>query len=565
MLASVAEPGGAMPYDLRPIPAPRAAGAKLKLFVALAENPLTGGAVAKKFFDDIGINDIRRLLCDDAPTPFPPVFGERPEAGEPTLAFTLEQPQAFPLETAADFTNAYLSGATTPSLVAERVIAWTIASDDLRPPMRVFIRQHAEDLMGLAQASTERYRQGCPLGPLDGVPIAIKDELDQRGYPTTVGTSFLGTRAQSEDAEVVARLRAAGAILIGKTNMHEMGTGVTGLNPHHQAARNPYAPEHSAGGSSTGSAAAVAGGFCPIAIGADGGGSIRIPAGLCGVVGLKSTFGRVSEHGAAPICWSLAHVGPIAASVRDLALAYGIIAGPDPKDPMSQRQPAPTLAALTASDLKGVRLGVFTPWFEDAEPDVVSACRTTLEGLRAAGAEVVTITIPELFVLRCAHLVTFVSELAAATMRHWSAHRKDFGYDIRMALALSKYLTSADYVHAQRLRTRVCRHFDEVLQKVDAIVTPATACTAPVLEEDAFETGDSNMTVTEQLLRYALAANFTGLPAISFPAGYDRGGLPVGMQVMGRAWREDQLLRIAAVAEGFVQRRRPQVHRSLLK
>lgn len=571
-----------MTYDLKPMKAPRATGGLLRTFVTLVENPATRGLLAGKLLSDAGIMALRELpshepldarhalfvladaLGSDAP-------GDGPAQPLPLnldrlLGVLADPPQeGFRPETAADFVAAYREKTTTPLEVAERALDMVRQSEQLEPAMRLFIAQRRDDVMQQAQASADRWAEQSPLGPLDGVPVAIKDELDQAGYPTTVGTRFLGTTPAETDATPVARLRAAGALLLGKLNMHEIGLGVTGLNPHHGSARNPYDPTRATGGSSSGSAAAVAAGVAPIAMGADGGGSVRIPAALCGMFGLKATFGRISEFGAAELCWSVAHVGPITASARDLALAYAIIAGPDPKDENSLLQPPPEFSGLDQRDLSGLRFGIYRPWFESAEPAVIERCRQLIDGLAAAGAELRDITIDELGVLRTAHLITIISEMAAAHVKHYAEHRTDYGLDTRLNLALARSLTAYDYVHAQRHRARLCRHFARVLSEVDAIVTPATGRTAPVLAPDALLSGESNLEVTDQIMRFAAAANMTGLPAVTMPAGHDENGLPIGLQVMGRPWQEHVLLRIAAVAEQRVVRQPPKVHYRYLR
>jgi len=560
-----------MAYDLEQLKAPRSAGGMLRLFVSVAESRTLGGAVARKFLRDIGVVAMRALPSDDAPwdpfSSFPEVVagpaGAVAEARDPPPG-AAERAKDFPFETVDAFTAAYREKTTTPVDVAERVLLWRKESDKLAPPMRVFIAQDDEDVLKQARASAARWKEGKPLGPLDGVPLAVKDELDQRPYPTTVGTKFLGTKPCAADAEPVARLRAAGALLIGKANMHEIGMGVSGLNPHHGPARNPYDPGRATGGSSSGPAAAVASGFCPVALGADGGGSVRIPASLCGLVGLKPTFGRVSERGAAPLCWSLAHIGPLAASVRDTALAYAVIAGRDEADPHTRHQPAPTIAGWNEESLKGVRLGLFPAWFEHADAAVVAGCRKIVDALKDAGAEIVEIEVPELGLLRTIHMLTIASEMQASQILNLVAHRRELGADVRLNLAITKHVTSGDWVHAQRHRTRLCRHFAGILGQVDAIVTPTTACTAPPLRDDALRTGDSDLALGDRIMRNCLPANVTGLPAISFPAGYDEQGLPIGFQAMGRAWEEALLLRLAAVAERSVERRTPKVHRGLL-
>ena len=482
-------------------------------------------------------------------------------AAAPDMALA---PTQFALETVADFHRAYQAQTMTPTAVAERMLSRVKAEDAATPPLRAVVAQRADDVLAQAAESTARWAAGAPIGPLDGVPVGVKDELDQAGYPTTVGTSFMGSAAATEDASVVARLRAAGAVLIGKLNMHEIGIGVTGINPHHGAARNPYDPTRITGGSSSGSAAAVAAGLCPLSVGADGGGSIRIPAGLCGIVGLKATYGRVSEHGAAPLCWSVAHVGPMGASVYDVALGYALMAGYDPKDPQTVHQPPPTLDGLGNGDLSGIKVGIYRSWFDDADADVVAACRAGVDALEAAGAEVVDIELPQLGLLRTAHMVTIATEMWNSQRRYFPKHRKDYGLDTRMNLALAKRITGAEYVQGQRLRRRFFDRFQAAFQRCDVIATPTTSITAPAISKAAVNGGESDLTTLDRIMRYAPAANLTGHPGLSVPTGYDAGGLPVGLQLMGRPWEEALLLRLGLVVESTIQRRTPARHGHML-
>jgi Asp-tRNA(Asn)/Glu-tRNA(Gln) amidotransferase A subunit family amidase len=277
------------------------------------------------------------------------------------------------------------------------------------------------------------------------------------------------------------------------------------------------------------------------------------------VVGLKPTFGRVSERGATPVCFSLAHIGPIAATARDAALAFATVAGPDPDDPNTAGQPgihAPDFADL---DLGGVRIGVDRRWFEGADPPVVAACDALLGRLREHGASLVGIEVPDRHLIRPVHQVTAACEWAAAFDRQYAADRRAFGLDVRLTLLLARSLRPTDYVHAQRLRRRICDGMARVLEGVDVIATPTTPCTAPALRRGAVAQGESDLSLLDRLSRFVIVANVTGLPAISVPAGYDGEGLPIGLQLIGRAWREDVLLRLAGAAEQFVPRRTPRV------
>jgi Asp-tRNA(Asn)/Glu-tRNA(Gln) amidotransferase A subunit family amidase len=566
-----------MPYARRPLKGPRLAGRALRAAVAVLEGPL-GPTVRQKILADIGVTDLRRARLDAVPSAAPDMpRGEWTGRAVDLAALvppasSLEarrEAKGFAFETTADFASAYREGTSSPVQVAERLIAAVEESERATPAMRILIAHDKADVLRQAREAQARFAAKKPLGPLDGVPVAVKDEVDMVPYPTTVGTRFLGRAPATHDATTVAKLRAAGALLFGKTNMFEIGISPNGLNPHHGACRNPYDPAHDTGGSSSGVAAAVAAGLSPIGLGADGGGSIRVPASLCGVVGLKPTFGRVSEHGAVALCWSVGHLGPIAATAADAALGYAVLAGRDEADPQSLRQPDVSLEGFLRGDqhrgdLKGVRLGVFEPWFEDADASVVRTCRALLEGLVERGAVVKTIDIPDLEQLQLAHLLTITGEMLCSQARWLDEHRQDYCLNARMTLALAESVSGADYVQAQRVRAAMQARFAEVLRDVDAIVTPTTAQTAPAYGADALETGESNLPVVDKLMRFIRPGNLLGLPSITFPAGYDEAGLPIGFMATGRPWEEALLLRMARVAEGLVHRRAPRFHRRLL-
>jgi len=542
-------------YELRSLKLPKLTGAALKAYAAAAETSGVRAPLIGNMMSSGGIRKLHALPLDESPT-FTPLVQPTGDLPAPEPFEPGERPANMPYHTIMDFARAYRSGALTPLRVAEAFTAALQASEQGPAPLRAFSASDSANLLAQARAATQRFAEGHPLGLLDGVPLALKDEIDMLPYPTSVGTAFLGAAPAKSDSTVAARLRAAGALLTGKTNMHEIGINPNGSNAHWGSVRNPFNDACDTGGSSSGSAAAVAAGLVPAAIGADGGGSIRIPASLCGVVGLKPTYGRISEVGAAPLCWSVAHLGPLAASVTDAALVYAAVAGPDPLDTNSRVQPPVTLAGWNRPDLRGLRLGIYKDWFEHAAPEVISTCRALLEELHHAGADICTITIPELDEMRIAHVITILSEMAVC-MSNYREQRKQHSASTRMSLAMGDAFTATDYLWAQRMRTRAMAHFAAAFQQVDAIITPSTALAAQPIPAGGLSDGWSDLSTDTELMRYAFPANFTGNPAISFPAGYDSRGLPISLQAIGRHWEEHLLLRVAFNAERIVQRRLP--------
>ncbi len=555
-----------MTYERKPLKSPRLAGNAFKAAILALESPI-GNALRDKTLRDQGFAELRRERIDTpiAPLPVLPI-GLWTGTGPALEAIVdhAERGPGFAFETVADFRRAYREGRSDPVQVAERLATVIAELDRHSPPLRFVIAHDKDDLMRQAREAKARLDRNAPLSPLDGVPVAVKDEVDMVPYPTTAGTKVHGGSPATTDAASVARLRAAGALLFGKTNMPELGLTPEGMNPHHGPCRNPYHPGHDTGGSSSGSAASVAAGLAPLALGADGGGSIRIPSAHCGVVGLKATFGRVSEHGAAPLCWSVGHVGPIGATVADTALGYAIMAGRDQHDVNTLRQPDVVVDDLRATGLKGVRVGVWAPWFDDADAPVVTACRAALELLKDAGATVVDFEVPELQRMQNAHLVTIASEMLAGQRATLATRRRDYSLPVRLILALAERFTAADYVHAQRIRALFTERFAAVFQRVDVIATPTCALTAQPYAKDALPHGVSDLPTLDKTMRYVRLGNLLGLPSISAPAGYDQGGLPIGFMLTGRAWDEALLLRMAQVVERHVERRAPKFHRRLL-
>jgi Asp-tRNA(Asn)/Glu-tRNA(Gln) amidotransferase A subunit family amidase len=554
-----------MEYDLKSLQLPKLYGQMLSLFTGLVSSRVTRPLLMNSLLENGGIPKLRKMKFTEAPTNFPLVLPEK-HASAPMdfpkreLAKSRTSQEKLPFQIIRDYAEAYHEGQQTPLQVAERVIEVIQRSAG----MHIFSASDAGDIRKQAEVSTALLKQGKPRSILEGVPIAVKDEVDMLPYPTTVGTSFLGKQPVVADSYVAARLRAAGALLVGKTNMHEIGIATNGENVHHGRIANPYDLQRDPGGSSSGSGAAVAAGIVPAAIGADGGGSIRVPASLCGVVGLKPTFGRISEAGAAPLCWSVAHLGPLAASVEDAALLYQIIAGPDPAEPLSMQQPPVTLEDWNKEDLKGIRVGIYRDWFNHASPEIVLANEKMLAEFEKCGALVVEITIPELDAMRIAHAMTILSEMAAC-MQNYPENWNDFAPSTRLSLVLGQEMSSHDYIQAQRMRTRAMRIFSDVFRKVDVILTPTTALTAPLVPKEAESNGWSDLSSDTEMMRYVFPGNLTGLPGISFPVGYDSNGMPIGMQAIGRHWEEALLLRVAYNAELRFERKLPQHYFHVLK
>lgn len=557
------------------------------MFVAnLMENRITGPAVTDSFFNTIGITRFRRTNLTEEPMVYPLHIpeGARAETDEERELIappTAQRYDSFSFPTISDYAKGYRDGTLDPVTVAHRFIHVLEHQDRGNPPLYAFIAWKKEEILKQAEESKKRIKNGTARSLLEGVPIAVKDELKQRGFPTTLGTSFLHIGDAEEDATVVAKLRAAGALLVGKTNMHEIGIGVTGLNPFHGTPVNPYAPWRYPGGSSSGSASVVASGLCPAAVGADGGGSVRIPAAFCGVFGLKPTYGRISGHGEGPLVWSVGSVGPIAATASDLAIMYQAMAGPDEREPDTLHQPPVTVEGMDGS-IEGLRIGIYQPWFDDGREEVVEAARALLHQLTQRGAVLVDIELPELDLLRVAHLVSITSEMGTAMDRYYQDHRTDFGNDVRANLALARRLTSRDYVRAQQARRRVARHWDAAFSSVDVIATPTAAILPPRLPKDRLLSGVSNLGQMLQIMKYVTPANMLGLPAVSVPAGFitarsrrfwtavdeqDEDGnvyseVPVGLQFIGPHWSEALLLRLAQATESLVQRPKPRVYLS---
>ncbi len=417
----------------------------------------------------------------------------------------------------------------------------------LDPKLRAFITVCADAALESARAAEADLMAGRPVGPLHGVPWAPKDLYSTKGIRTTGGSKILADAVPAADATVVARLARAGAILLGKLNMHEFAYGPEGLNAHYGDTRNPWSADahRVAGGSSSGSGAAVAAGLTPGSLGSDTGGSIRIPASLCGITGLKPTYGRVSRAGVLPLAWSMDHVGPMTRSARDAALMLGVIAGYDPADATTSVLPVPDYGAALTGDVKGLRVGLLRAHFTDAAaPDVRTALEAAAKQLERAGAVVDEVNLTQVTHVAAASAAIVASEALAYHAAWMRSRPQDYQPDVRERLRMGVFVSGAHYVRAQQLRALVSREIDEALARRDVLLAPATPLTAPVLGERETTLGDGPSDVRAALLRCTRPFNFSGHPACAAPCGFTAGGLPIGLQIVGRPFDEATVLRV---------------------
>jgi aspartyl-tRNA(Asn)/glutamyl-tRNA(Gln) amidotransferase subunit A len=432
----------------------------------------------------------------------------------------------------------------------------------LNPKLNAFITVAAESALAEAAVAERELLRRRPRGPLHGIPVALKDNIATRNLRTTMGSLILRSFVPAADATVVSKLRRAGAIVLGKTNLHEFAYGVTSENPHYGAVRNPWDTDRITGGSSGGSAAAVAAGLCAAAIGSDTGGSIRIPSALCGVVGLKPTFGRVSVHGVFPLAPSFDHVGPIARSAMDAALVLECIAGPDPHDPTAV--PRRRENFRIAPKRKRLRLGRPREHFwVKVDPEIRRITEAALAVLVTLGAKVEDISLPAIAEgIEAANLIAGVE----ATRVHeragyFPARAGEYGADVRGRLEQGGKMRAVDYLSAQETMRRARDEFEAAVENVDAIVIPAGLVAAPPLGCERVRVDDVEMPIRGAFVDLNRAANFTGLPALSVPCGFTQNGLPVGIEFIGGRFAEAMLIGIARrYSEGerdWGSRRRP--------
>lgn len=401
------------------------------------------------------------------------------------------------------------------------------------PRLNSFIRVMPDGALEAARDVDDAVRARKRAGPLAGVPVALKDLIDLARSPTTAGAHRLFHRTPTTDATVVTRLRSAGAVIVGKTGLHEFAYGVTNINPHTGPVRNPWDLTRIPGGSSGGSGAAVAAGFVAAALGTDTGGSIRIPAALCGVTGFKPTFGRVPVEGIVPLSWTLDHVGPIARTAADAAVLFSVLA------------PVPDVLAELSRGIAGLRLGVPEGFFwEELDRDVETSCQDAVRILISGGAAQRSTTFPHASECGAAAAVILAAEAAAYHERHVREHPDAFGEDVRVRLDRGLFLSAADYLAAQRARAFLIREATRALEEVDVVIVPTTPAPAARIEEDGSQAARAALVHSVRYTRCTNPFNLLGFPALSIPCGLSRDGLPIGLQIVGRPFEDTTVLRV---------------------
>jgi aspartyl-tRNA(Asn)/glutamyl-tRNA(Gln) amidotransferase subunit A len=415
--------------------------------------------------------------------------------------------------------------------------------------LNTFITLTAElaiEQAGQAEAELARGEtiDGRPLGMLHGVPIALKDLIETAGIRTTAGSKFFAENIPLEDAQVYKRLRLAGAILLGKNNMHEIALGLTSVNPHFGAVHNPWAYDRVAGGSSGGSAAALAARLCAGALGSDTGGSVRVPAALCGIAGLKPTYGRISLRGVIPLSWNLDHVGTMARRVDDLAMLLQVIAGYDPGDPYSINIPVENYFDNIKGGIQGWRVALASgDYFHKTDEVVRNLISEAAVEFEKLGANVDLVPFPEAHSAALNNGLMVVADAAAFHTERLKTHPESFGEDVRQRLKVGAELPLNDYIQARRSQTLLRRQLEQFFESFNLLLLPTTPVPAPPIE------GPSAVELAKLLTRYTAPFNLTGLPAISIPCGFTPEGLPVGLQIIGRPWAEAKLLQAAHAYE----------------
>ena len=458
--------------------------------------------------------------------------------------------------TLADASAGIRNGALSPVELTELMLA---RIERLNPELVAYVTVAQEEALADARAAEGEIRDGKHRGPLHGIPLSIKDNIATRGIRTTAGSKVLEECIPDYDATVVARLREAGAVILGKTNMHEWANGGTTINPFYGTTRNPWDTERIAGGSSGGSAAGLGASLCLGSIGTDNGGSVRNPASLCGTVGFKPTYGRISRFGHVPGDggFSTNHLGVFSKTVRDCALILQAIAGKDPKDPNSADEPVPDYEDGLDAGIEGFRVGIVRDYFYRYMTRTVrEAFVAAQRQLDSLGARLVELGVPHLDTTRFVWPCITRPENVVENLPYLTARPRDYSPRLLRQNIASMLIPADAYVAAQRIRRLLCREFDTAFGQVDIIATPTAAVPAPTIEESE----RAVMEVDGQEIRlespgvnfrslFTTPFNLTGLPALSVNCGFSAGGLPIGLQLVGPRFEEQRVLRAAHAYE----------------
>lgn len=442
-------------------------------------------------------------------------------------------------DTIAALARGFGNGEISP-VEAVRVVLERVGADETN----AFVTVTGERALEEAERAEREMAAGRYRGPLHGVPVALKDIVYTRGVRTTMGSAFFEDYVPDHSATVAEKLEEAGAVLVGKTNTHEFAYGPTGDSSYFGPTRNPRDLARITGGSSGGSGAAVAAGLCFGALGSDTGGSIRIPAALCGVVGLKPTFGRVSKHGVFPLAWTLDHVGPLTRTVEDNALMMNVLAGHDPHDPYSVDRPAEDFARDIRRGVRGGVVGIPTDfYFEHVEDEVEARVRGAAEVLRDLGAELRPVEMPLLHETLKAQRLVLAAEAYAVHEERLETEPEKFSDEGRQRLVDGESVRAYRYANAQRSKLRSIEEFGRVLSGVDVLLAPSVPIPATEIGQREADIGGFEESVRSALTRLTGPTNLNGLPSLSVPCGFTRTGLPVGMQLIGHAFGEATLYR----------------------
>lgn len=528
------------------------------------------GAIAlpRVLRSDLGIDDLNGLpesARADVPLDTNAHPGRRPREHE---SQNLPWPEPGWAPTSTTLTAAYRDGKLSPREVVRRALAEARRLAALTPSVGPLLDYADEAALAEATESEKRWREGRALGFFDGVPWAVKEQTSVAGLPRKGGTTFIDGSPQRRDATCVARVRSTGAITIGTTPMTEFGMTPNGANSKRTMPRNPHGTDRFAGGSSTGSGVAVATGLVPFALGADGGGSIRIPASINGIFGIKPTWGRVSRD-----CdmsgGSVSHVGPLAGSTVDLAHSLEAMSGHDHEDPQTFAAPGRAPGSFVAALGRGVRgmvIGVPESEWQNASDSVQRAGKTALAALEKEGARLVPIKLALAKAAPAVGVVIIACEARAALRREWLEHGEDMSDDLQVIFSSLDAFTAVEYLETCRLRTGIRREMARTFQDVDLVAMPSTTAPAGKVSDTDMRTGFLDTNVINGLCRFMFLGNLTGLPAASAPVGCDAVGLPVGLQLVGDAWDEATVIAALAHLErlGVAVPRRPRVTVNIL-